>query len=188
MRVFRRLATRRFCLAASWPGALLLVSACSSNAPSGPEPVSATTTTTTTITLRPTMTIDSLVPSPGNEVSVGSCGFFTPPTCTTSWRGTFTVIYDTTVPQPVFRVSFLDAGGRQCLYDLPTDLRPLTANQPKTYTTSHLTFVTVNPLNGPYVCGSPVNTTSIRLQLFDRSVNGPLLMENLVSAAYRWNP
>jgi hypothetical protein len=134
------------------------------------------------------MTIDSLVPPPGDEVSIGSCGFFTPPTCTTSWRGTFTVIYDTTVPQPVFRVSFLDSGGRQCLYDSPTDSKPLTANQPKTYTTSHLTFVTVNPLNGPYVCGSPVNTTSIRLQLFDRSVNGPLLMENLVSAAYRWRP
>jgi hypothetical protein len=186
MRVFRTPTTRRFCLAASWPGALLLVSACNGNAPSGPEQVSSTTTTT--ITPRPTMTIDSLVPPAGSEVSIGSCGFFTPPTCTTSWRGTFTVIHDATVQQPVFRVSFLDAGGRQCLYDSPSDTRPLTANQPKTYTTSHLTFVTVNPLNGPYVCGSPVDTTSVRLQLFDRSVTGPLLMETLVSAAYRWKP
>jgi hypothetical protein len=134
------------------------------------------------------MTIDSLVPPPGNDVAIGRCGVFTPPTCTTSLRGTFNVTYDATVQQPVFRVSFLDAGGRQCLYDLPTDYKPLVANQPKTYTTSLLTFVTVNPLNGPYVCGSPVNTTAIRLQLFDRTVNSPLLMENLVSAAYRWNP
>jgi hypothetical protein len=98
------------------------------------------------------------------------------------------VVYDAAVQQPVFKVSFLDAGGRQCLWDSPTDFKPLAANQPKTYTLSHLTFVTANPLNGPYVCGNPVNTTSMRLQLFDRSVNGSLLMETLVSAVYRWKP
>ena len=134
------------------------------------------------------MTIDSLVPPPGNNVSIGRCGFFNPSTCTTSLRGTFNVTYDATVQQPVFRVSFLDAGGRQCLYDVPTDYKPLVANQLKTYTASLLTIVTVNPLNGPYVCGSSINTTSIRLQLFDRTVSGPLLMETLVTAAYTWTP
>jgi len=162
------------------------MSACRRDTPTGPDQV--TPTTTTTVAPGPMMTIDSLVPPPGSDVAIGRCGFFTPPTCTTSLRATFNVTYGATVQQPVFRVSFLDAGGRQCLYDLPTDYKPLVANQAKTYSTSLLTFVTVNPLNGPYVCGSPVNTTSIRLQLFDRTVNGPLLMENLVSAAYRWNP
>jgi len=176
---------RRSCFVASWLGVLLFVSACSGNTPSGPDQVPSTTTTT--IAPR-SMTIDSLVPPPGNNVSIGRCGFFNPPTCTTSLRGTFNVTYDATVQQPIFRVSFLDAGGRQCLYELPTDLNPLAANQPKTYAASLLTIVTVNPLNGPYVCGSPINTTSIRLQLFDRTVNGPLLMENLVNAAYTWNP
>lgn len=184
--------TRRRRVVAPWFGALVFVLACGSSAtPSAPDQVSAsTTTTTTTIVPRQVMTVESLVPPAGSDVSVGRCGFFTPPTCTMSLRGTFNVTYDTTVPQPVLRVSFLDAGGRQCLYDLPTDFQPgpLVANQTKTYTTSRLTFVTVNPLNGPYVCGNPVHTTSIRLQLFDRAVSGPLLMESVVSAAYRWNP
>jgi len=178
---------RRSYVVASWLGALLFVSACREMMPSGPDQVSSSTTTTT-IAPRSMMTIESLVPPPANSVSIGSCGFFNPSTCTRSFRGTFNVTYDATVQQPVFRVSFLDAGGRQCLYDLPTDYKPLVANQPKTYTSSLLTIVTVNPLNGPYVCGSTINTTSIRLQLFDRAVNGVLLMENLVSAAYTWNP
>ena len=119
---------------------------------------------------------------------IGVCGFNTPSTCTTSWKGTFTVIYGTTVQQPVFKLSFLDAGGRECLNESPLDFKPLVANQPKTYTIAHLLFVTANPLNGAYVCGNPVNTASIRLQLFDRTLNGPLLMETVVSAAYRWKP
>lgn len=187
MGVFRRLGTQSAWLAASWLSALLIVSACNRSAPTSPDHAS-TTTTTTTITLNPAMTIESLVPPPGSDVSIGQCGFFTPSTCTLSLRGTFKVTYDATVQQPVFTVSFLDAGGRDCLHDSPGDNKPLVANQPKTYTTSRFAFVTVNPLNGPYVCGSPVNTTSIRLQLSDRAVNGRVLMETVVSAAYRWNP
>ena len=182
---FGAMKKRRSSLVASFLGALLVVSACSGDTLSGPDQIASTTTS---IPAQRSITIESLDPPPGSNVSIGSCGFFTPATWTRSFRGTFNVTYDANIQTPVVRVSFLDGGGRQCLYALPTDFNPLVANRTKTLVSSLLTIVTVNPLNGAYVCGSVINTTSIRLQLFDRSVNGILLMENIVSAAFTWSP
>src|SRR5262245_58129129 len=133
---------RRARLAASCLGALLFSSACGENS-SSPSALDQTTTTTTTSTAgQRSLTIESLDPPPGSTVSIGSCGFFTPATCTRSFRGTFNVTYDADVQQPAMTVSFLDGGGRQCLYDVPTVFTPLVANRTKAVVTSVLTIVT----------------------------------------------
>ena len=175
---------RHTCVAGLCVGALLFVSACDGDTPSGPDE---NVPAANSITLPRSMTIDSLVPSAGSTVSIGRCGFFTPATCTTSLKGTFNVTYDAAIQQPVFRVSFLDRGGRQCLYDLLNG-SPLVANQPKTFVSTRLFIVTVNPFNGAYICGNTISTASIRLQLFDRNENGTPLMESVVDAAYTWSP
>src|SRR5262245_15851478 len=99
---------RRSSFAASCLGALLFSSACREHPPSPSAPDQITPTTTTSAPTQRSLTIQSLDPPPGSTVSIGSCGLFTPPTCTRSFKGTFNVTYDADVQQPAVKVSFLD--------------------------------------------------------------------------------
>jgi len=156
--------------------ALAGASACSSsNNPAGSTPTG------------PNSIAFSTTPVSGSTVSIGRCGSYFPPACTSSVLTKSDVTVNQAVSGPLLKIAFQKDDGTECLYTFPNN--PASGSYPGgvVYLTTQMNIAD-NPIGSlNRVCTLPYTTTKAVVTLYSgNSINGAIVIQQTFAYPFSW--